>query len=260
MTLIIIGAITALGFAALAFNRVRQGNSGLPGFGSILLLATVGLLVAARALDAAAIVPVLIVAALFLIMGIGLLVYERRQENVTGMANGIAGTTAAALVIVAALAMPLIEQVGDALAGGVEDVRGAELLADVAQARTETALRSELPLAGDTDVSFNPDDFQQAEPSATRAPLEPTVTPTPFTFELPTPVPAVCNGMVMANLNFRVDPSLSADLITVIPAETIINIFDADDSGEWLQTDYQQRRGWVSAAVVDLDPACPEDY
>jgi hypothetical protein len=260
MTLIAIGAITALGFAALAFNRIRQGKDGLPGLGGILLLVTAGVLVAARALDAAALVPVMIVVAVLLILGIGLLVYERRQVNVTGMANGIASTVTAVLILAAALAMPLIEQGAGAFVGTVEEARGAELLTDVAQARTEVALRSAVPMADASVANFDPDNIQQAEPSPTRAPLEPTVTPTPFTFELPTPVPAVCNGMVMANLNFRVDPTLGADLITVIPAETIINIFDADDSGEWLQTDYQQRRGWVSASVVDLDPECPEAY
>lgn len=250
MTLIFVGAGLALVYIMLAVLRLRQPEARPGILAALLLIGTAGVLFASLSFEMAVANSVLLVSGSLLLLSAVVLVIERLRTS--RIAYGVAGIGTAVLMIGAVFAVPYIE-------GGVQSVLDAntenELLQQVADARTRTASRAVLPVDEEVELVVADASAEPTEPP-TREPIPPTITPTPFTYEMPTPVPPICNGTVTANLNFREAPELNADLIDVIPEGTVINIFERDESGDWLRTNYRDRRGWVSASIVSVEPGC----
>lgn len=55
-----------------------------------------------------------------------------------------------------------------------------------------------------------------------------------------------------ANLNLRLNPSTSAGSIALIPSGTQFVVTGQNESGDWLQAEYQGQTGWVSSTFVTL--------
>lgn len=253
MTIILLGAGLALGYLILAVFRLRQSNAQPGLLASLLLVGAAGALVASHSLGSASASRVLWASGGFLLLSAVLLVVERFIADRT--AYGVGGIGAAVLTMAAVFATPYIESGVEALTDGNPET---QLLQQVAEAQTRTASRAVLPV--DEGVELVVEDDADAAPTEppTRDPIPPTVTPTPFTYTMPTPVPPICDGTVTANLNFREEPDLNADIIDIIPEGTVINIFERDKSGEWLRASFRDRRGWVSASIVTLAPDCDQ--
>ncbi len=221
--LLVLGAVFILLYAALP----KRG---------IFLIPATGLIAAAVTLDPASTVLALAAAGALLLVSVIALITRR---------GGGVGIGAAPLIAVGVLAVPLI-------GGFFAQAEDNSLATAVAEART---LRTAQNANVDTSLSLAevvPDPTETAE--VTRVLIEPTITPTPFTFVLPTPVPARCEATVNANLRFREDPSLDAAVIDVIPETTIVNVFDRD--GDWIEVEYNDERGWVSIDIVTLGAGC----
>lgn len=63
---------------------------------------------------------------------------------------------------------------------------------------------------------------------------------------------AVVNVDPGANLHLRRDPSTSAESLALIPGGTRLVITARDGDGQWLQTTFENRVGWVSSLYVTL--------
>lgn len=256
--LIGVGALFALLYIASAFVSIRRKTPGFSGVSGLLLLVAAGTLVAAVVFFAAGATIPLVISGVLLVASLVLLAMERSALGQA--AYGTAGAFVAIFIAAAIFAVPFINGAfANAAAANAQD----DLSTQVAEARRLTVNRSNVPVQSD-EADLLPVAQFEPEASATRVPLEPTVTPTPFTFELPTPVPPICNGTVNANVNFREQPDLTADLINVIPEGTVINIFEEvqNDSGTWYRTTFEDRfdgsnrTGWVSATVVSQQSDC----
>ncbi|MEL7234140.1 MAG: SH3 domain-containing protein, partial [Chloroflexota bacterium] len=216
----------------------------------LLLVAATGLLVAVSTLDDGFTVFVMIAGVVLLIAGAVLIPMERNATQKIG--HGLSAIGVGIFILAAVFATPIIQ---NSLAGAAEQNAALDLSTRVAEARAAATNRSNLPPPVADASAVVPVGFEQQTAPSVMQP-EPTLAPTPFAFELPTPVPAICNGIVNANLNFREAPDVNADRIDVIPEGAVINIYERDDSGEWLRTILDNRSGWVSASIVTVDGDC----
>lgn len=248
--LVLVGAVFALLYIVNAFVGVRRGDGAFSAVSGLVLIVAASLLVGAVAFAGASVVPVFIVSGVLLVASAVIYFMERRITHPGRF--GMGGVIAALLILGGVFATPYIDS---GVESYFEDRQTTDLVTQVAQARTAANSRADVPLQSADADSLPVIDFE-AQPQPTRPTAEPTLTPTPFTYSLPTPVPPICNATVNANVNFREQPELTGDLITVIPEGAILNIYERDETGEWLQTIFDERRGWVSITVVTLEPGC----
>jgi hypothetical protein len=85
-----------------------------------------------------------------------------------------------------------------------------------------------------------------------------TLAPPPAPPSALTATATLCVIRPRANVNFRDGPSLDATRIALIPRGAAIQgVGRAPDSRWWL-VNFEGQRGWVSADVVEAEPACAE--
>ena len=126
---------------------------------------------------------------------------------------------------------------------------------------TPTTAPSRTPTpTGVPTLTPTPSPSQQATPSeGSPSPASTgTLAPPPAPPSALTATAPPCVIRPRANVNFRDGPSLDATRIAVIPSgASIQGVGRARDGGWWL-VDFEGRRGWVSADVVEAEPACAE--
>lgn len=96
--------------------------------------------------------------------------------------------------------------------------------------------------------------------TATMSP-RPSERPTRVSYQTPTPsatptVNAICGAVVNYNLNLRRSPSLDAEVLLVIPYETIIAVAARTVDGTWWFVAYDGSWGWVDVNYISLDTDC----
>ncbi len=89
----------------------------------------------------------------------------------------------------------------------------------------------------------------------------PTASPTRMPYRSPTPsaTPTVvghCGAVVNYNLNLRAWPSLEAEILHVIPYQTIIQVGGQNRDGTWWFVAYNGIWGWVDGRYISLDTDC----
>ncbi|MEM6281122.1 MAG: SH3 domain-containing protein [Chloroflexota bacterium] len=247
---LILGVLSALLFIVSAFIAIVRKTVGVNIVSALLLVAATGLLVAVSTLNDGFTVFVMISAIVLLVAGIVLAVLERNATQKIG--HGLSAIGVGVFILAAIFGTPAIQSIlGDA----AEQNAALDLSTQVSEARAAATNRSNLPPPVADASAVVPVGFEQQTAPSVAQP-EPTIAPTPFTFELPTPVPPICNGIVNANLNFREAPDVNADRIDVIPEGAVINIYERDETGEWLRTILDNRSGWISASIVTIDGDC----
>lgn len=98
--------------------------------------------------------------------------------------------------------------------------------------------------------------------TATPAPvLRPSATPTREPYRTPTPsiTPTIafhCGAIVNYNLNLRAAPSLDAEVLLVIPYQTVIQVGGQNEAGTWWLVYHEGTWGWVDGQYVSLDTDC----
>ncbi len=77
----------------------------------------------------------------------------------------------------------------------------------------------------------------------------PSATSTPYneTGDAPT---ASFTVKTNANVNLRSGPSTDNAVLVVIPADTLLGVYEITGMGAWYKVDYNGVKGWVSAATV----------
>lgn len=251
--LLILGAVFALLFVVIAVIQVRRGNPAVNPVAGLLMVAAAGLFISYSIQGTEVYRPPLGAGVVLLIVAAALFSLER--ANGQGQSTySLVSATAALMIITGAVLAPTIDGLVTNVIGNT--LAPQNLSDEVAQARASASNRVNPVALTAGDPPPTPVLVAELPAQPTATPIEPTPTATPFTYEMPTPVPAICNGTVTANLNMREEPALDANRIDIIPEGTFINVFERDNSGEWLRVTFNQRRGWVSASIVNLEDAC----
>jgi hypothetical protein len=165
--------------------------------------------------------------------------------------------------------------------GNMPRLQGTLLLANLEgdlRARLNTRLSSEeieavapVILATDTPTptptqpftptpTWTPTPTFTATPSRTpRATESPTPTRQGFVTRTPTFTPTLpnpCLATVDFNLNVRSEPTLDAEVLTVIPFDTAVSVFAANADRTWWLIQYEDVQGWVDGEFITLTSAC----
>ena len=75
----------------------------------------------------------------------------------------------------------------------------------------------------------------------------PTMTPT---------TAIVCGARVDYNVNMRLLPEPDAEVLVVIPYETVVEISGQTEAGDWWFTRYEDQWGWLDGEFISLDTDC----
>lgn len=102
-------------------------------------------------------------------------------------------------------------------------------------------------------------------PTLTRTP-RPTESPTParqlFSTRTPTLTPTLpdpCLATVDFNLNLRSEPDVeTSEVLAVIPFDTAVPVFAANDDRTWWYVRYDDQAGWVDGEFISRTAACDD--
>jgi hypothetical protein len=111
-------------------------------------------------------------------------------------------------------------------------------------------------------ATITPHPTQTFPPSPTVLPsATPTPTPTRERFytstPLPTPTAAIyCGAIVEYNLNMRAGPRRDADVLLLIPYQSVIAVGGTNRERTWWFVNYNDLWGWVDGQYISLDTDC----
>lgn len=185
-----------------------------------------------------------------LILGIGLLLLERRKDTFLA-ANSPSLLFLASIILVGAFAVFI-------------PVLPGQFWPESASVPAATAAIAAEP-------SMTP--TQRPSPTATALPTEtPTYTPLPptlpptatptrerYSTRTPTPTPAIprfCGAVIDYNLNLRPLRSAESEVLAVIPFGSIVDVGGRSTDSEWWFIEYNGEWGWVMSEYITLEPQC----
>ncbi|GAB4527494.1 MAG: hypothetical protein Kow0063_02850 [Anaerolineae bacterium] len=121
----------------------------------------------------------------------------------------------------------------------------------------ESPTRTPEPVRSPTSTAARPV-TRTATPTPTATP---SATPTREPYRTPTPsaTPTVafhCGAVVNYNLNLRAAPSLDAEVLLVIPYQTVVLVGGQNEAGTWWFVYHEDTWGWVDGQYISLDTDC----
>ena len=255
MVLVLFGAVLGFVYVAKTILSARSENRSPTLVDTIIVLAMVGVLSAAVALDNQAVsqqdTVELVVAALglvFALFSLMTVVLGRREESPDD-ARGFLGIGIGIIIIGVAFAVPLINQ--------------------VAPSPTEVAFV--MPTAINDVPSSGGLSSQRLVSNRSRVQVAPTQTPVALDTTIPSPVPPdiyfftptptpeglSCNGVIKTDLNVRKYPSVAENnIVALAPENKEVLILGRTESTSWWYISFDIYEGWVDADFVDADEAC----
>lgn len=255
MAFVLIGAFLGFVYVARTILSARSENRTPTLLDTIVVLAMVGVLSAAVALDNQVVsqqdTVELVVAALglvFALFSLMTVVLGRREEN-SDDSRGYLGIGIGIIIVGIAFLIPLMNQ--------------------VAPSPTEVAFV--VPTAINDVPSTGGLGSQRLVSSRSRIDVAPTQTPVELDTTIPSPVPpdiyfftptptpegVSCEAVITTDLNVRTYPSVANNnIVTVVPEDKEVLILGRTESTSWWYISFDIYEGWVDADFVDADEAC----
>lgn len=188
---------------------------------------------------------------------LGVVVYlllERRQSVPVSRSFGVLYTAAGVYVVIAAIFVPLLPG----------QFRQASVAQIVEPSPVVTLARTDEPVLSPTIQSTAT--WTAVPSSPTLDPTQtatPAATPTRIRYSTPTPAPTsipevVCGALANFNVNLRVAPSLDAQVLAVIPYQSVVQLGGRAERGNWWLALYQSQWGWIDGDYLVLDTVCAQ--
>jgi hypothetical protein len=173
---------------------------------------------------------------------LGVVVYlllERRRSVPASQSFGVLYTAAGFYVLIAAIFVPLLP--GQFRQASVAPILEASPV--VTLARTNEPAPS--PTIQSTATWTASPSWPTLDPTQTASPA---ATPTRIRYSTPTPIPTsipevVCGALANFNVNLRVAPSLDAQVLAVIPYQSVVQLGGRAERTNWWLAFYQAQMG-----------------